>query len=241
MRDLEYPVTDAELASIGILLTSNNTPQSPSRELPPLDLESILFKICVCLQRNKWNGRLASALGTWFQLHGDRVFVDRLCTYRERFCEEYGEDVYWLRYFAFFNTFLRRHSWKRLTMAMPGEAGKREYYFGSDASTARMFIDRWGLEVFLPPNCKIKVHRNALRIRESDVLGRKALMQSNLQYANRFRYGSNVRSDVATFMESGYFRSAYDLSKFLCLSRESVRKNWADMELYAEVERSKSI
>jgi hypothetical protein len=232
MRNENRQPTQAELAFLGFRLVSSSVSSKP-RQDSPLDIERVLFKLCLHLQEDAFDGRLASALMSWMKVHGDRVFVDRLRKMRERFAAEHGRDVYWLRYLSYFNVSLGRHSWKHLTKALAA-ANAEEFFFGNDEKSARALIDRWGLEPFLPTNGKLKVHRGALRVRDDDVLEPRALMVRNRQYRNRFLLGANVKCDVVTHMESGHFKTPSELSGFLGLSREAVRKGWHDYSLYQE-------
>jgi hypothetical protein len=104
-----------------------------------------------------------------------------------------------------------------------------------DTTMAQAQVERWGLEPFLPTHSKLKVHKGALRVRENDVLDEQALMRRNTQYRNRFRFGANARCDVVTHMESNRFQSVQELSRFLGLSRETVRCHWEDNKRFLEV------
>ncbi len=232
MDQSKYKLSSQELDFLGLRLSAR--PQESRVSDDHLDLERVLFKVCLHLQEDRFDGRLVSALASWMKVHGDRVHVDRLRNMRLDHCNKCHRDVLWLRFLAYYNCSLGRHNWKKLTQAVAG-ANAEVLYLGDDPEASKALLDRWGLEPFLPTNGKLKVHRGALRIRESDVLDQQALMVRNVQYRNRFRFGANARCDVVTHMESGKFSTVKELSQFLRLSQEAVRRNWEDNKRFWEV------
>lgn len=231
MSTLKHELSSEELDFLGFRLSIK--PDEPKTSGVPLDLEQVLFKVCLHLQENRFDGRLAGVLMSWMKVHGDRVHVERLSKMRLTYCKNLGRDVLWLRFFAYYNLSFKRNRWQKLTKSVLG-SNADELYLG-DPIVAQMLIKRWGLESFLPTNSKLKVHKGGIRVRENDILDERALMARNLQYRNRFRFGANARCDVVTHMESGQFSSTAKLSQFLGLSRAAVSGHWQDNQRFIEV------
>lgn len=233
MYDLKNRVTVNELEFLGFRLSAKADEDDRPLDAK-LDIERILFKICIQLHTDRFDGRLASVLMSWMKVHGDRLHIERLSKMRQTYCERTGCDALWLRYFAYYNLSIGRAGWRKVAMPMTG-ANTEELHVGDDPHMARELVKRWGLETFLPPNCKLKVHKGALRVRTQDVLTVPELMKRNGQYRNRFLYGANVRCDVVTHIDSGHFKNPAELSSFLHLSRAAVSNHWRDYERYMEV------
>lgn len=230
-KKTKYLPSNEELEYLGFRLLSPES--SPNEGL--LDIERILFKLCLHLEYDGFDGRLAGTLVSWIKIHGDRVFVDRLRRMRERFVSQHGCDVNWLRYLAYYCKALKRHNWAPLTKSLLATDGQQNFYLAKDERLAKALLARWGLETFIPHNSSLKIHRGALRIRDEDVVDSVTLIRRNIQYANRYLYGVNVRADVASYLGSGQFLTVKELSEFLGLSREAVRKNWEDFKTFRSV------
>lgn len=199
----------------------------------PLDLERVLFDLCLYLDKHKEEGRLLGLLKSWFKVHGDKVIVLKFKKLRDEYFKQTGNDCEWLRYFAYYNMSLRRHNWKVLTTSL--QRNKNPFYAVANEKMALQFLKRWGQEPFLPKRSNLKIHKNALRLREEDVASVEELIKSNLQYQNRYRYGQNVKSDIYTFWDKGFFSSIKDFAEFIKYDYETVRKNLLDYRKLVEV------
>ena len=206
----------------------------PSESLnSTLDLERVLFDLCLFLDTHREEGRLLGLLKSWFKVHGDKVIVLKLKKLREEYFKKTGEDVEWLRFFAYYNISLRRHNWKILTSSL--RKNKLPFYALANEKMAKQFIKRWGQEKFLPSHSNLKIHKNSLREREEDVATVEELIKSNLQYQNRFKFGQNIKSDIYTFWPKGSFTSIKDFAEFIKYDYETVRKNLLDYRKLVEV------
>ena len=158
-----YQPNDGELAYLGFRIAGGQSGSTASTA--PLDIEKIIFKICLHLQEDSFNGRLASVLASWMMVHGDRIHVDRLRKLRKAFLKEAGRDVLWLRYFGYYNVSLSRHNWGPLANVLIQPSDDTDLSLGADMAEADRWIRRWGMEPFLPHNSRIRVHKGALRLR----------------------------------------------------------------------------
>ena len=101
----------------------------------------------------------------------------------------------------------------------------------------KAFVQAKGKVGWLPATSKLVIARDAVRVRDEDVLSVPELARQNRQYRNRWKYGACLRADIVTEVENGSI-APYRIAKNLCCTYEPARRIVAELLLAKEAESS---
>lgn len=178
------------LIAIGFRLASTEVEQAkPER----VDIESTLLDVIGTFTEDY---RIASVLMSWIKVHGNYVIVEKLSKLYDKACKEPNGPLPWMTLIAAWAVECGYHKWQKL---IKKETGPVYLY---DPEVSESAILRKGLVPWLEP-LGFRVPENSLRIRESDVLTPKELIQFNRQYRNRYIFGASWRADIVTAIQNG--------------------------------------
>lgn len=196
-----------KLNGLGIRITGSAPLKRPQKF--GIDIEQTLIE---ALLQFPGDARLVSLIFSWIKVHGAYVIVEKLAKYTSRYPEKEYPSMRWisaLAAFAFDNGY---YKWKKLirrsknpVFLFPKEITKSAIGLKGSVS----YLEK--LNFFIP--------KDAIRIREDDVLSPSELIKWNRQYRNRYLYGASWRADIITAIESG-LKSPVEISRLIGCSYE---------------------
>lgn len=184
------PISDHDLIAIGFRLAGTEVDQIKPEGV---DIESTLLDV-ICAFAEDY--RIASVLMSWIKVHGNYVIVEKLIKLYEKACKEAAKPFPWMTLIAAWSVECGYNKWRKLVKK---EVGPVYLY---DPEISESAIRRKGLMSWLEP-LGFRVPEKSLRIRETDVLTPKELIQFNPQYRNRYIFGASWRADIATAIQNG--------------------------------------
>lgn len=206
---------DEKLIYIGIRLTSAHL-STKAKSSQWVDIEETIYEATLEVANDS---RLFFVLCSWVKVHGEHVVVEKLLKFQK------NRNSAWLIALAIFAMSENLHKWKSLVKKVDGE-----YALGSLA-VAQQAIKYKGIDSRFADSGFL-IASGGLRVRDSDVKTVTELIESNLQYKNRFIIGSNWRSDVITAIQMG-IQNPYQIAKAIKCSQPSVYKIFKEYSLVA--------
>ena len=193
-----------ELESIGFRVSS---PHPALNEIP--DIERTLIKSLYYIDIE---GRLLGLIFSWLQVHGTHLNADK-------FFKEYSEakkylgETPWFSGVCSYMYAQKDHRFKKgiKKIHKPHSLGNKDQSSLIKLKGSVDFLEQVG----------IMAPTSALRIRQQDVMSSDELIKMNIQYRNRFIYGSNWRSEIITTIQNGA-QNPNQVSKILGLARSRV-------------------
>lgn len=193
----------SKLQKIGIRVTSN------SHKEDCVDIEKTIVDALYEIDKDS---RLLGLLLSWIEIHGQHLVADKLIKYYTRGITYRGECP-WIVAIGAFLVHKKDYRFKKLVKKLDSELWQ-----GGIPQATALKMD--GAVEYLEP-CNILIPKKHLRIRYSDILTKEELIKINQQYANRFKYGANWRSEIITLMEKG-LETPYQIAKDLGISPSRV-------------------
>lgn len=195
-----------------------NSTQKKSKEY--VDIEKTIVD---ALYEVDNDSRLLSLVLSWVEIHGPHLVADKLIKYYQQGIE-YRGDYPWVIALAARMMDMKDHRFKKLLTPF-----KNEIWIGGMPQKTALKMD--GAVDYLEA-LNIKIPKGHLRIRHEDILSKEQLIKMNPQYANRFRYGANWRSEIITVIERG-FDTPYRIAKELNISPSRVTLVFNEYKLIA--------
>lgn len=169
------------------------------------------------------DSRLLSLVFSWVEIHGLHLVADKFIKYYQLGVEYRGECP-WVIALAARMMDMKDHRFKKLLIPF-----KNEVWIGGVPQKTALKMDG-AVDYLISLN--IKIPKGHLRIRLEDILSKEQLIKLNPQYANRFRYGANWRSEIITVIERG-FDTPYRIAKELNISPSRVTLVFNEYKLIA--------
>ncbi len=182
---------DHDLIAIGFRLASTEVENFKPEVV---DIESTLLDTIGSFTNDY---RIASVLMSWIKVHGNYVIVEKLIKLHERIRKEIPVHFPWMTLVAAWAVECGYHKWRKLVKKENGPI----YLYDPEISESAIL--RKGMISWLEP-LGFRVPHNSLRIRDSDVLTPKELIQFNPQYRNRYIFGASWRADIVTAIQNGF-------------------------------------
>jgi hypothetical protein len=201
-------VNDHALIAIGFRLASMDE-NGGNPDPWNVDIESTILELIGSFTDDY---RLASVLMSWIKVHGNYVIVEKLIKLRSQASKESGESFPWMTLIAAWAVECGYYKWRKLIKA---EHGPLYLY---DPEMTESVILRKGSIPWLDA-LGFRVPQSSLRIRETDVLTPKELVEHNGQYRNRYLYGPSWRADIVTAIQRG-ITSPAEISRVVGCSYE---------------------
>ena len=194
---------EQKLDFIGVRIS---TPAYKTSHRTWIDIEQTIYEASLAIEKD---ARLFMLLASWINVHGNYIIIEKLMKLQKQ------KKSIWLVALSIFAVQKGFRRWSRFIEKPEGGP-----YALSKIRIARQAVSYKGEE----PDFKkygFLIPKNSIRIRSSDVATVERLIESNLQYRNRFLYGTNWRSDIITAIQAGY-ENPYRVSKVTGCSYPSV-------------------
>ncbi len=182
-----------------------------------VDIEQTIHEATLAVENDS---RLFMVLASWIKVHGNYVVIEKLMKSQKQ------KEAIWLIALAIFAVQQGLHKWNRLIRKLKG------FHALSKVKIVRQAISYKGEE----PGFKkygFLIPKNSIRTRRSDVATVEKLIDENLQYRNRFLYGTNWRSDIITAIQIGY-ENPYRIMKITGCSYPSAHRVFKEYSLVSE-------
>lgn len=179
-------VSNEKLRAIGFRITAPDSTRKVSSRTSA-DIESTLLE---AIQDAPQDGRLASLIFTWLQVHGAYVNVERFAKLARSI------EAPLVRGYAAFAAEHCGAKWSKLA-----RRSKEPVYLYPQELTESAVRLKGANELLKKVN--VIVPSDAIRIRERDVFTPQELAHISRQYRNRYLYGPSWRADIITAIESG--------------------------------------
>lgn len=186
-----------------------------------VDIEKTLLDV---LYEVDHDSRLLGLIFSWANVHGEHILAEKFLKYYETGIEYRGECP-WVSALCAHLVHLKKHKFKKGIKKF-----KEEVWIGNRVMRTALQMD--GAIEYLK-EINVMISKKHLRIREDDVLSSRELIQINVQYRNRFIYGTNWRSEIITAIERG-LENPYRISKELKIGYSRV---WAVFNEYQMVKK----
>ncbi|MFK8138165.1 MAG: hypothetical protein AB8E15_07390 [Bdellovibrionales bacterium] len=207
----------SDLQKIGFRVTTNE-----DKSKDHVDIEKTLVDALYFVDEDS---RLLSLIFSWAQVHGSHLIADKFIKYYSIGTKYRGTSP-WVIAFSSQMLELKDHRFKKLIKPLDNET-----WIGGNIQRTALKMDG-GIEHLLKLN--IMIPKKFIRIRPKDVLSKKELIEINPQYANRFRYGTNWRSEIITLIERGE-TVPFKIAKELGISPSRVSSVVKDLNLISQV------
>lgn len=205
-------VDAAALSGIGFRIADTGV-SGDGTAIGPADIEATLLDAVEAFPTDL---RLAALVLTWVKVHGEHVIVEKLGKLAIQRRTENPGAMPWLSAVAAWAVECGSHKWGKLVRKAhpPRYLPPREVTESAIARKGREeWAARWGY----------RVPKDALRIRERDVLTPAELIARNPQYRNRYLFGPSWRADIVTAIQSGVTSPAA-ISRVVGCSYEPARR-----------------
>ncbi len=209
---------NAKLLKLGMRITGDSSDLDRRSEF--FDIEKTLIE---CVVQFSHDGRLASLLLSWIQVHGPYVIVEKLEKLARQQEGQAPGSTLWLSAVAAFAAEEGSSKWKKLA-----KKSKTPIYLPPKEITESAIALKGSISWLAKIN--FFAAQGVFRIREDDVLTREELIRRNPQYRNRYLFGPSWRSDIVTAIEWG-MKTPAEISKKLGCSYEPANRVFREVSL----------